>query len=271
MCLPPSTPTLRDNIELAVRTIITFHHNYPWGYPDQKTPIEGTILVSVPGKPEIIEIVELLKNNMRRGFTANLYPYGFHSDTPAQDRDFLFTGGRDPNIQRRDELRSLATGAAYQKYKRDKDAPKFGAGAPIDPKTLAERTVIVATNAAETAVTFNKCWLCVDTCMVSQMMYDATLRAKVQQTVPCSQAASQQRGGRAGRDSPGVCVRLVTQIEWNNMPPRDPPQPHMGDQTSLYLRLASTEAVSSIRGKATGYYRNDETIACGSTASFIPP
>ena len=42
--------------------------------------------------------------------------------------------------------------------------------------------------------------------MVNQMMYDATLRAKVQQTVPCSQAASMQRGGRAGRDSPGVCV-----------------------------------------------------------------
>ena len=87
----------------------------------------------------------------------------------------------------------------------------------------------------------------VDTCMVNQMMYDATLRAKVQQTVPCSQAASQQRGGSAGRDSPGVCVRLVTQLEWNNMPPRDPRQPHMDDQTSLYLRLASTEAISSIR------------------------
>ena len=31
------------------------------------------------------------------------------------------------------------------------------------------------------------------------------------------------------------------------MPPRDPPQPRMDDQTSLYLRLASTEAISSIR------------------------
>ena len=73
------------------------------------------------------------------------------------------------------------------------------------------------------------------------------VRAKVQQTVPCSQAASMQRGGRAGRDSPGVCVRLVAQVEWDNMPPRDPSQPHMDDQTSLYLRVASTEAVSSIR------------------------
>ena len=34
MCLPPATPTLRDNIELAVRTIVTFHHKYP-RYPSQ--------------------------------------------------------------------------------------------------------------------------------------------------------------------------------------------------------------------------------------------
>ena len=95
LCLPPTTPTLRDNIEMAVRTIITFHHKYPIGYPTAETPMGGTILVFVPGKPEITEIVELLKNNMRRGFTASLYPYGFHSDTPAQDRDFLFNGGRD--------------------------------------------------------------------------------------------------------------------------------------------------------------------------------
>ena len=131
-------------------------------------------MVFVPGKPEIIEIVELLKNNMRRGFTASLYPYGFHSDTPAQDRDFLFNGGRDPNDSRRNELRSLATGAAYQKYRSSADNKKYGA-ATIDPETLTPRTVIVATNAAETAVTFHKCWLCIDTCMVNQMMYDATL------------------------------------------------------------------------------------------------
>ena len=246
-CLPPETPKVRDNIELAVRAVITLHHQYATGYPDKIKPIEGTILAFVPGKPEILEIIELLKSAMRRGFTARLYPYGFHSDTPAQDRVFLFKGGRDPNIPRRDELRSLATGAGYKKYALTKEAVNSGAAAPADPSLLPSREVIIATTAAETAVTCDKCWLCIDTCMVNQMMYNASLRAKVQQTVPCSQAVSQQRGGRAGRDSPGMCLRLVTQLEWNNMPARDPPQPHMDDQTSLYLRLASTEAESAVR------------------------
>ena len=119
LCLPPMTSSLRDNIEMAVRTIITFHHKYPKEYPHPRVPSSpsvtgGTILVFVPGKPEITEIVEILKNNMRRGFTAKLYPYGFHSDTPAQDRDFLFNGTTDPNESRRNELKSLANGGAYE-------------------------------------------------------------------------------------------------------------------------------------------------------------
>ena len=52
VCLPPDTPTVRDNIELAVRAIVTLHHKHARGYSDHKTPIEGTILVFVPGKPE---------------------------------------------------------------------------------------------------------------------------------------------------------------------------------------------------------------------------
>ena len=33
VCLPPNTPTVRDNIELAVRAIITLHHKFAKGYP----------------------------------------------------------------------------------------------------------------------------------------------------------------------------------------------------------------------------------------------
>ena len=98
-CLAPDTPAVGDNIELAVRAVITLHHQYAQGYPDKKGYTDGTILVFVPGKPEILAVIDLLKAAMRRGFTAGLFPFGFHSDIPAKDKDFLFKGTADPNKQ----------------------------------------------------------------------------------------------------------------------------------------------------------------------------
>ena len=46
-CLPPGTPRVRDNVEMAIRAVITLHHEYAKGYPDRRTPIEGTILAFV--------------------------------------------------------------------------------------------------------------------------------------------------------------------------------------------------------------------------------
>ena len=101
-----------------------------------------------------------------------------------------------------------------------------------------QRNVIVATNAAETGVTFEKCILVVDTCLVNVIYHDPSTNVKVQATMPCSKAASEQRAGRTGRDKDGQCIRLVTQDQWNRMPLRDPIQPRLMDHTQLYLRLS---------------------------------
>ena len=103
---------------------------------------------------------------------------------------------------------------------------------------MAQRTVIVATKAAETGVTFENCILVVDTCLVNVIYHDPSTNVKVQATMPCSKAASEQRAGRTGRDKDGRCIRLVTQDQWNRMPLRDPIQPRLIDHTQLYLRLS---------------------------------
>ena len=107
-----------------------------------------------------------------------------------------------------------------------------------DYNQWSPRTVIVATNAAETGVTFEKCILVVDTCLVNVIYHDPSTNVKVQATMPCSKAASEQRAGRTGRDRDGQCIRLVTQDQWNRMPLRDPIQPRLMDHTQLYLRLS---------------------------------
>ena len=97
--------------------------------------------------------------------------------------------------------------------------------------------MIIATNAAETAVTFKDCWAVVDTCLVNQVVFDPQTRTTIQATVPCARSASIQRGGRAGRNVPGICVRLVTPEEWDMLPEKEPPQPLIEDCTQVCLRL----------------------------------
>ena len=115
-----------------------------------------------------------------------------------------------------------------------------------DPTHWSPRTVIVATNAAETGVTFENCMYVVDTCLVNIVYYDPSANVKVQATVACSKAAAAQRAGRTGRNCAGQCLRLVTQEPWDRMPKIDPVQPRMQDHTELYLRL-SVRGVRDLR------------------------
>ena len=103
-CLPQELLRDRDNIELALRMIIKIHHEYRDGYHGEPRSKKGPILVFVPGKAEIRLLTEMIKNAVNRGYTCGLFPYGFHSDTPDKDRDFLTASEDDPDISRYGEL-----------------------------------------------------------------------------------------------------------------------------------------------------------------------
>ena len=187
----------------------------------------------------------MIKNAVNRGYTCGLFPYGFHSDTPDRDRDFLTAGEDDPDISRYGELVNINTG------KKVADHPCNAAdNAKVrDPRSLPWRRVILSTNAAETAVTFQDCWAVIDTCLVNQMIYDPVAKTQVHATVPCPKTASRQRAGRAGRTIPGINIKLVTQQEWDNLPDTEPPQPRLEDPLPIYLRLlrhSSTEVRNQV-------------------------
>ena len=76
----------RDNLEMAVRAVVQFHNANPKTY---KKTDEGTLLVFVSGKAEIAAFIDILTNLQNRGFTANLYPYGFHADLSYKDKEVL--------------------------------------------------------------------------------------------------------------------------------------------------------------------------------------
>ena len=228
--------TVRDNLEMAVRAVVQFHNSHQKVY---KKTTEGTLLVFVSGKAEIAAFIDILTNLQNRGFASNLYPYAFHADLSYKDKEMMtqypikdVDKKGNPSARRR-ALQNAAMNRAWEREgKAQRTATK------PDYTQWSQRNVIVATNAAETGVTFERCILVVDTCLVNVIYHDPSTNVKVQATMPCSKAASEQRAGRTGRDRDGQCIRLVTQDQWNRMPIRDPIQPQLIDHTQLYLRLS---------------------------------
>lgn len=77
-----------------------------------------------------------------------------------------------------------------------------------------ERKCIVATNIAETSLTLDGVRYVVDTGYQKMKVYNPRMGMDALQVFPVSQAAANQRSGRAGRTGPGVCYRLYTEAAY---------------------------------------------------------
>eukprot|EP00762_Andalucia_godoyi_P000135 ANDGO_02245.mRNA.1 putative pre-mRNA-splicing factor ATP-dependent RNA helicase DEAH3 len=76
------------------------------------------------------------------------------------------------------------------------------------------RKVIVATNIAETSITIDGVVFVVDPGFVKQKIFNPRTRVESLQVTPISQAAADQRKGRAGRTRPGKCYRMYTEASY---------------------------------------------------------
>ena len=64
-------------------------------------------------------------------------------------------------------------------------------------------------------------------------------------TVNASQAATDQRRGRAGRQGPGICIRLWPESEQQRRRPDEPPEILTSDLTTLALQIAAWGATDA--------------------------
>jgi pre-mRNA-splicing factor ATP-dependent RNA helicase DHX16 len=78
------------------------------------------------------------------------------------------------------------------------------------------RKVVIATNIAETSLTINGICYVIDTGFNKQKSFNARSGMESLQVTPVSQAAANQRAGRAGRTQPGKCFRLFTAWSFHN-------------------------------------------------------
>mmetsp|Transcript_1864 Transcript_1864/g.6911 ORF Transcript_1864/g.6911 Transcript_1864/m.6911 type:complete len:1245 (-) Transcript_1864:2603-6337(-) len=78
------------------------------------------------------------------------------------------------------------------------------------------RKCIVSTNIAETSLTLDGVMYVIDTGFCKLSVFNPRMGMNALQVFPCSQAAVNQRSGRAGRTGPGTCYRLYTETAFKH-------------------------------------------------------
>jgi ATP-dependent helicase HrpB len=99
------------------------------------------------------------------------------------------------------------------------------------------RRVVLATNVAETSITIDGVTGVVDSGLVRVLRFDPASGLDRLELTRASRVSAEQRAGRAGRQQPGVCLRLWTQHDDRSLPERDVPEIRRVDLAGPLLEL----------------------------------
>jgi len=110
--------------------------------------------------------------------------------------------------------------------------------AALRPAPVGRRKVVLATSIAETSLTIEGVTMVVDSGYARVPRFEPRTGLTTLGTEPVSQAAADQRRGRAGRLSPGTCYRLWTAADHQQLPPYLAPEILTADLSPLALELA---------------------------------
>ena len=104
--------------------------------------------------------------------------------------------------------------------------------------TSQKRRIILSTNVAETSLTVPGIKFVIDPGLVRISRY--SVRSKVQRLPieKISQASANQRSGRCGRVSEGICIRLYDEEDFNSRAEFTPPEIHRISLASVILQMS---------------------------------
>jgi ATP-dependent helicase HrpB len=117
--------------------------------------------------------------------------------------------------------------------------------AALAPSAPGERKIVLATSIAETSLTIEGIRVVVDSGMRRYSEFDSNTGMSRLVTGKVSQAAADQRRGRAGRLSAGDCYRLWSEGSHASLSPQTPPEILHADLAPLALELACWGAVDA--------------------------
>lgn len=110
--------------------------------------------------------------------------------------------------------------------------------AAIDPPPAGKRKVVLATNIAETSVTIEGVRVVIDSGLERVPKFDPRSGMTRLDTQRISKASATQRAGRAGRLEPGVCYRLWSEAQHDQLPGYGTPEIQQADLAGLALQLS---------------------------------
>jgi ATP-dependent helicase HrpB len=110
--------------------------------------------------------------------------------------------------------------------------------AALAPAAPGQRKIVLATSIAETSLTIEGIRVVVDSGLRRYAEFDPVTGMSRLVTGKVSQAAADQRRGRAGRLSSGICYRLWSEGTQASLAPHTPPEIMHADLAPLALELA---------------------------------
>ncbi len=110
--------------------------------------------------------------------------------------------------------------------------------AALRPAQPGKRKVILSTSIAETSLTIDGVRIVVDSGLARAARFDPRRGMSGLVTIPVSRAVADQRRGRAGRQSAGVCYRLWREEEHQQLPEYPVPEIRVSDLAHVTLDLA---------------------------------
>jgi ATP-dependent helicase HrpB len=119
------------------------------------------------------------------------------------------------------------------------DLPEHLQQQALSQSNSIRRKIIVATNIAQTSLTIPGVRHVIDSGLARVNRYDSNRGLNTLYTETISADAAQQRAGRAGREAPGICIRLWSTTRQQSMPSCTAPEILRIDLSEVLLTLLS--------------------------------
>jgi len=139
------------------------------------------------------------------------------------------------------EIRDLALALRKRQLKQTEILPLYARLTRNEQQKIfqshAGRRIVLSTNVAETSLTVPGIRYVIDTGLARISRY--SIQSKVQRLPiePISQASANQRAGRCGRVSSGVCIRLYSEQDFASRAPFTDPEIHRTNLSAVILQM----------------------------------